>query len=321
MLCHREFDVGLPDVTDFECADTGAIAFCHFARLSQVLGEIGRCYRSGQPTAEEETNQLLQSLQLWFNDRPQELHLFGLQSSRRPYSRVINELHIVAYVALILIYLLPGRHRQRRDFCAAATSAALCIDQLYGEVLHMSEVSRLIPIHSWFILFSVVPRYYCARTLALHGQAASFPDEQSLLAVEVLSEMAETYPSAQWVKERVNKIVYGTGTGLDPSGPGGRAAPGTPRASSIAVDVAESTSSPEGSEFEFGGLFDIPDDWCPGLAHLKHSFGPGASTQHLEAEQWGLGVDLDLNLLLPGVSFEDLDTLPDFSSCVNFYDL
>jgi hypothetical protein len=135
MLRHGDFDVRLPDLTDFEQINTSALAFCHLARLSLVLSEIEPHSSRGQAVESEQIHRLLQSLQRWFNNIPPELHLFDLNSSRRPYSRIINELHILAYVAVILIYPLQGSHRQRRDFCSAAISAALCIDQLYGEAV------------------------------------------------------------------------------------------------------------------------------------------------------------------------------------------
>ena len=322
MLRHSEFDVRLPDLTDFEQVNTGALAFCHLVRLSLVLSEIEPHSNRGQAIESRQIYRLLQSLRSWFNNLPPELHLFDSNFSRRPYSRVINELHIVAYVAVILIYLLQGPHRERPDFCSAAIAASLCINQLYGEIIHRSEANHLLPIHSWFILFSVVPRYYCMRTLALHNQSIPIPEEHPIFARAVLSELAETYASAQWVTVRVEQMMQGVGEVLDAMGPGGRAALGTPGIDIAFPDVAVSPQFQDEHSFLFLNLFPIPDDYYHGLAGLRGVFegGSGATGGETEQEQ-ALNPAANLGWGVPWLDLEldGLNALPDPSLSVDVH--
>lgn len=320
MLRLGDFDVSLPEVGDFEVANTAAVAFCHLVRLSMLLAEIEQVATAGRAATWDQVDHLLRSIQKWFDARPAELELFDSESQRKPYLRQVTELHIVAFMAVVQVYLLRGPHRQRRDFCAAATAASLCIDQLYGEVLHRSEVCELIPIHSWFILFSVVPRRRCARTLAAHGQSIPAPNDGPMLATIVLSEMGKTYPVARWVEERLQALVQGSGTGLDPAGPGGRATPGSPRADNVTVDQADTFDDcPTVPSFDFSWLFQIPDSFCEGLSSLKRNCegDPVGAAEDVSIQQLSGSAafnedEVDWNMAWPSFSVDDMEALSNF---------
>lgn len=247
----------MPEPDDFDERDAGALAFCHLAKLSLVLSKIEAAYGGQKSIESDELQDLLASLRCWLRSLPLDLQLFDEGFDRKMYNRITNEVHVVFYVAVILVYLLPGAHRYSPPFAAATVTASLCIDHLYSEILHRGEACRLIPIHAWFILFSCFSTYSCG---PINQQSFSSPKGTMTMAKAVLAEMAKTYPSAEWVMKKVGSTSQGLTQLLDPSGPGGKA--------TAINETAQAPSSPSSVvlNFNFSELFPPPNAWWPAVS-------------------------------------------------------
>lgn len=140
------------------------------------------------------------SLQLWMDELPDDLKLFAQHATRRPYNRPASELSIFYFICIILLYLVPGPHRQSLRLCSASIVASSCITRLYEEILYHEDVTYLLPIHGWMILVAAVPQIY---------SVTKFPNQKGICEEEldiltsVLSELHNKYPSAGPVLKKI----------------------------------------------------------------------------------------------------------------------
>ncbi|KAK3935552.1 hypothetical protein QBC46DRAFT_397306 [Diplogelasinospora grovesii] len=203
MLRFKEFDVRLPESYDFVNPGVDASFFCTFTRLCSIISSISALANPRHDVATEDISKQLDSILQWIKEVPEELVLFDATGNRKPYNRMANELHGFYLVALILVYLLPGSHRQSPNLRTSVIVAASCQSALLQEILYRDEISYLLPIYGWVILVATIPRLFAS---------AMFPDLSAVFAEEldigrrILRQMSDNYPSAALVLAKIDRL-------------------------------------------------------------------------------------------------------------------
>lgn len=209
MLRLQDLDIRHLEPSDFpdgENDTVSALVFCAMVRLCTELSHIETLSAQRRPATPNDILARVSALHAWITTLPPALRLFDGEhpdNHRRPWSRVITECHIFYFVAVILVCLLPGPHRQSATFCTASIVASSCIARLYEEILCHEEVHCLLPIHGWTALVAAVPQIYCS---VKYPHFASVCAEELDITAAVLAQMRDKYESAAVVLAKVDAL-------------------------------------------------------------------------------------------------------------------
>ncbi|KAH8650557.1 fungal-specific transcription factor domain-containing protein [Tricladium varicosporioides] len=200
MIRQQDFDVCLPTLEDNNIATTAAQFSIQLPRLLLNLSNIQSLNIKTPHATADRLESISSSLQLWIDELPDDLKLFAQNATRRPYDRPTSELFIFYFICIILLYLIPGPHRQSLRLCSASVVASSCITRLYEEILYHEDVNFLLPIHGWMILVAAVPQIYSVTKFP--NQKETCEEELGIL-ISVLSELHNKYPSAGPVLKKI----------------------------------------------------------------------------------------------------------------------
>lgn len=206
MLRLQDLDIRHLEPSDFpDGEDNGisALVFCAMTRLCAELSHIEALSAQRRPATPNDILARVSALRAWITALPPALRLYDEHNQRRPWSRLVAETHIFYFVAVILICLLPGPHRQSLTFCTASIVASSCIARLYEEILCHEEVHCLLPIHGWTTLLAAVPQIYCR---VQHPHTAAVCAEELDICAAVLEQMRDKYESAAVVLAKVDAL-------------------------------------------------------------------------------------------------------------------
>lgn len=237
--------IPLPEPSDFDTPDTEAHVFCALVSLCKLLRKILELGRSDK-TSREEVQLALDKLVQWRDRLPDDLQLFDeSRTSRRPYNRLVLELHIFYLVTAILTFFL-GRRDNPSLFKYASMAASSCISQLYEEILFHEDATYLLPIHSWANLVAAIPRTFSDCELLNPAHA-----EELRISRQVLGKIGEKHTSAALVQNRI-AALSGSATAWD----------------------SPPISLPEQDRHYLTTWFHFPSDFCPMLNHLYSASVP-----------------------------------------------
>ncbi|KAK0609225.1 Acetamidase regulatory protein [Lasiodiplodia hormozganensis] len=206
MLRLQDLDIRHLEPSDFpdgEDDSISALIFCAMTRLCTELSHIEALSAQRRPASLNAILARVSALGAWIAALPPALRLFDDDNRRRPWSRLVAECHIFYFVAVILICLLPGPHRQSLTFCTASIVASSCIARLYEEILCHEEVHCLLPIHGWTTLLAAVPQIYCG---VKYPHLAPICAEELDISAAVLEQMRDKYESAAVVLTKVDAL-------------------------------------------------------------------------------------------------------------------
>ncbi|KAF9636493.1 hypothetical protein BFW01_g7389 [Lasiodiplodia theobromae] len=209
------------------------------------------------------------------------LRLFDDDNRRRPWSRLVAECHIFYFIAVILVCLLPGPHRQSLTFCTASIVASSCIARLYEEILCHEEVHCLLPIHGWTTLLAAVPQIYCG---VKYPNLASVCAEELDISAAVLEQMRDKYESAAVVLTKVDALRRTDAAAAAGwlNQPLSSSSSSPPRAngssSSNQTGGDQSWRETEGLADAVAGLFPFPSHLSPKMGLLPLPFGSSAAS-------------------------------------------
>ncbi|CAI7640399.1 unnamed protein product [Penicillium pancosmium] len=188
--------IPLPEPSDFDTPDTEAHVFCALVSLCKLLRKILELGRSDK-TSREEVQSALDKLIQWRDRLPDDLQLFDeSRTSRRPYNRLVLELHIFYLVTAILTFFL-GRRDNPSLFKYASMAASSCIPRLYEEILFHEDASYLLPIHSWANLVAAIPHTFSDCELLNPSHAEELKISQQVLGI------IESNSYSQWIGDSV----------------------------------------------------------------------------------------------------------------------
>src|SRR4051794_8261193 len=102
----EDFDVSLPSAEDFPVYDISAQTFVESVKLSINIGKIAQLSIRESVVSGEELSLLTASLCNWLAELPADLHLYDSIDSRREFNGAVVELHIMYFVAIILLQAL-----------------------------------------------------------------------------------------------------------------------------------------------------------------------------------------------------------------------
>ncbi|KAJ5775102.1 uncharacterized protein N7511_000113 [Penicillium nucicola] len=152
-----EFDVQPVQLSDFEDQNIQAKLFIQYMNLNMILGTIVDCHaQKGTHCLEKATN-ILQSLQHWINNLPDELRLYH-DTERRLFRRDVHELHINYFVCIVVFCRLFGQTLARSVSSTVSLVASSCIARIYEEMHPRDEINYLMPINNWFLMVGCAPQ-------------------------------------------------------------------------------------------------------------------------------------------------------------------
>lgn len=258
MMHRQDYDVQLPRLEDFTRPDNGAQSFISLTHICVELANISYLMNLHRDIIYDEILPILTSLQKWIDELPEALRICAPNGERKRYSRLVLELHIPYFMAIILLYLLPGYHRRSQYLCTASIVASSCAARLYEDILCHEDVTYLVPIHGWMVLVIAVPQVYCAAKCA--GQETVCSEELDLVC-SVLTQMCEKYTSARMVLGKITRFRRD-----------GNHIPGLAGASGNENDAAnlhQYHHDPDENFSNIGSLFPFPSNICPKMGLLQ----------------------------------------------------
>jgi hypothetical protein len=254
MIRIQDCDVELPTLEDAATPTLKARASIQLPRLLVNLSSIETLNAQRMPILSDQLDPIILSLRCWINQLTDDLRLYDEGGGRLPYNRVASEVYLFYFVCIILLYLLPGPHRNSLLLCSASIIASSCIARLYEELLHHEDATYLLPIHGWVNLVAAVPQIYC---IAKFPDLKPVCDEELDIITAVLTELYNKYPSAGPV---IRKIARFRQSGIAFSGLG----------TAVGVtDMAENIRNIDGLFSDLGGLFPFPDSISPKMDRLR----------------------------------------------------
>ncbi|KAH8879255.1 hypothetical protein GQ53DRAFT_849749 [Thozetella sp. PMI_491] len=160
MIQTDDFDVSPPTVLDFPEADTRAHVFVQCVHICAIIGDISELRRRGRLVCPEDVATLETSLRDWLCALPPELCLYHTDGSRRPYQRELVEIHLMYFVAVILLQAATQNYNRHWRASLASIVASSCVARLYEELYCREDVSFLLHIHSFYCMVAVVPQLF-----------------------------------------------------------------------------------------------------------------------------------------------------------------
>ncbi|KAB2569404.1 Cutinase transcription factor 1 beta [Lasiodiplodia theobromae] len=284
MLRLQDLDIRHLEPNDFPEGDSiSAMVFCAMTRLCTELSHIEALSAQRRPAAPADILARVSALRAWIAALPPALRLFDEHDNRRrrPWSRLVAECHIFYFVAVILVCLLPGPHRQSLTFCTASIVASSCIARLYEEILCHEEVHCLLPIHGWTTLLAAVPQIYCG---VKYPNLASVCAEELDISAAVLEQMRDKYESAAVVLTKVDALRRTDAAAAAGwlNQPLSSSSSSPPRAngssSSNQTGGDQSWRETEGLADAVAGLFPFPSHLSPKMGLLPLPFGSSAAS-------------------------------------------
>ncbi|KAJ5523127.1 hypothetical protein N7513_012671 [Penicillium frequentans] len=245
----NECNVRLPTVADFNTPNAEAHFFCEMVPLCQKLREVLQMGKFDN-TSQAQVFTMLESLRIWRDHLPPELHLFDeTKEIRRRHNRAVAELHIFYLMTIILTCFLGRRENSPLLKCASIVASS-CISRLYEEILYHEGTPFLLPIHAWANLVASIPR-----TFSKDEQIPNQVNEKRISRM-VLEKMGEKHPAVLLVQRRIDEIGH--------AGASAFSASDTPP---DAPNSAPTPSTEMAQEILF--LFPYPLSFCPTLELLE----------------------------------------------------
>lgn len=254
MLRRQDFDVELPTLNGISAPTTQSRVSIQLPRLLVNLSSIEALNTQRAPVSSGQLDPIIIALRRWIDELRDDLRLYDENAERLPYNRVVSELYIFYFVCIILLYLLPGSHRNSPLLCSASIVASSCIARLYEDILYHEDVTFLLPIHGWVNLVAAVPQIYC---IAKFPSQKSTCDEELDIITSVLTELHSKYPSAGPV---IRKIARFRQSGITFSGLGSTVA---------AAGMAEDVGHADAVFGNLDALFPFPNSISPKINLLR----------------------------------------------------
>jgi hypothetical protein len=263
ILNSGDYSVRMPELSDFAWPDENAYIFIYTVKIVSIMKTCKDLSSRGPRVEPEEVLSIFASLQAWLEDLPPCLRLYSEVGKRNVYSRCALELHIVYFLLIILLYLVPGAHRESRSIKIASIVASSCICRLYEDIHLHEEPNCLIPMHIWFCLVAAIPQVYCLVKFPSFDKSTN---EELDILTNILHALAEKHPHSAFF---VSKINYFRNHAH--SVPGLMTAPNT-RSSSPGpgseTSSAKATVKPEELFSNIASMFPFPEEMSPKLGLL-----------------------------------------------------
>jgi hypothetical protein len=256
MIRIQDFDVALPRAGAPVSKLSGGRPFIQLVMNLSVIGSLASLHRD---IGSDELRGPIQTLQRWISNVPPELTLFDQNEDRNAHDRWAIEIHIYYFTSIILLYLLPGSHRQDPAFQAAAVLASSCVVRLYEAMLYRDEINFLLPIHSWLALAAAIPQFY---PLVRSSQIST--NEEIELLQSVLVQLSAKHNSANLCLCKIERLQkdYAERSNLQAIGVRGHAT------------AMPSEINPEATWFDcVQALFPFPNSISPRMEHLMPHLG------------------------------------------------
>ncbi|KAJ5552201.1 hypothetical protein N7494_001579 [Penicillium frequentans] len=201
-------------------------------------------------TSQAQVFTMLESLRIWRDHLPPELHLFDeTKEIRRRHNRAVAELHIFYLMTIILTCFLGRRENSPLLKCASIVASS-CISRLYEEILYHEGTPFLLPIHAWANLVASIPRTF-SKDVQIPNQVS-----EKRISRMVLDKMGEKHPAVLLVQQRIDEIGHAGASAFS--------------ASDTPPDAPNSAPTPTTEMAqEILSLFPYPLSFCPTLELLE----------------------------------------------------
>ncbi|KAI1608724.1 fungal-specific transcription factor domain-containing protein [Exophiala viscosa] len=187
----EDCDVPRPTVEDFPVTPATGVVFIAYVDLAVIVGRFVKAALNTESSLHSHATGTQESLSQWITALPRSLRLTqdGDAQILKPYSFEARQLHVLYYVAVVLLY------RERtlgRPFSFAAVIASSTIAGIFSDLISRDEVRFLNPVFTFYALVAAIALLSCHRYTRLWTVA----QEDLRVLAQVQEEMRWKWPSA-----------------------------------------------------------------------------------------------------------------------------
>lgn len=193
----------LLSLEDFGAQSIHAKSFIQTTKLCTIIGEIAELQLERRPINPDESARLTQAMCKWVREVPAELHLYDPAGSRNKFSRLVSELFIRYFAAIILLQRLQGEIDSQRQTSIQSLIASSCIIHLYEEIHFREQTCYLLPINGFLCMVASVPQIYYKPRSA--DKEAARKSEIGILC-SVMKQMRGKYGGSEMVLRKILKL-------------------------------------------------------------------------------------------------------------------
>ncbi|KAJ5385602.1 hypothetical protein N7517_003513 [Penicillium concentricum] len=199
----RYLTVRSPTLEDFEVPNVQAQVFIHATKICTIIGEIGELHLERRPVAFHEVFVLTQALCSWVRELPDELCLYNSEGDRNDFCRLVSELFIKYFAAIILLQLLQNEVNQQSRTTMRSLVAASCMAKLYEEIYYREQTCFLLPIHGFLCMIASLPQIYYQPQSA---QKKTTRKEEIDILRSIMKIMRGKYGGATMVLAKIQRL-------------------------------------------------------------------------------------------------------------------
>ena len=196
-------DTRLPSNADFEKEDIASLVFIHYPGVTVIWGEIADFGVRGASATAADIERLTCALCAWITSLPEEIRLYDSCGNRLAYRQSVSELHMVYFVAIILLEALRLRKHDQFSSSIPSIIAASCIARLIEEVDCWDDLSSMSSTSTFYIMAACIPILYYRSSLTKKKEARQ---EELQIICSALEQMAPRWGGAFVVRRNIEKI-------------------------------------------------------------------------------------------------------------------
>lgn len=214
MIRDEDFDLRLPEASDFEPSEVGrARLFTLHAELSTIFGKMARPHnhnsRDVAATSAEDALSVLSKLRVWAGKIPSEFQLFDGRG-KLVYQRDAFEVLIWYFTWIITFFHLHGRFFHPSVSSTISLVASSCAIRLYQELDYRDHVNYLMAINNWSMMIVSLPQLNSVAGRAPPKEAnedsSSVHMQELDVLMDIISHRTLKFPGAAAMVERLTSL-------------------------------------------------------------------------------------------------------------------
>ncbi|KAK4946551.1 hypothetical protein LTR10_014403 [Elasticomyces elasticus] len=187
----EDCNVDRPTVEDFPVTPAAGVLFIAYVDLAVIVGRFVKPVLNSDSPSRSPTSGVQDSLSVWITTLPRSLSLSqdGDSAHFKPYSFEARQLHVLYYVAVVLLY------RQKTlsgPLSSAAVIASSTIAGIFGDFIARDEVRFLNPVFTFYALVAAISLLSCYRYAGMWAAA----QEDLRVLSQAQDEMSTKWQSA-----------------------------------------------------------------------------------------------------------------------------
>lgn len=235
MLRRQEFDLRLPEESDFEEQDRPkAYMFRIFSDLTTILARILPGQHHDPSNRLEEALPLLTELKTWIRNVPSYLHPFN-DKGHKVYNREFYEV-LAWYLTCVITYFhVFGRFFLKSQVSRISLVASSCLIRISQEMDFRDDVNYLLAINNWAFMVAGLPQINNLRRRHVMSEEDAGPDSLTLEELDtlmgILKQRTLKFPGVKTIIGRIESMreeALSSETSLDAEDTTGQASNSAP---------------------------------------------------------------------------------------------